>query len=118
MCISRVSTNLVCLCLLGALLAFPQTNNGRIEGTVQDSSGGAVPGARLTVTNVKTQRKVECTAGSQGEFVLAPLPPGTYKLTTEAAGFRRSDVHEIEVNVGAIVAQIVKLEVGAVTETV
>jgi hypothetical protein len=109
---------LLVVCLLGSVVAFTQTNNGRIEGTVQDSSGSAVPGARLTATNVQTQLKVETTSGSQGEFVLTPLPPGIYKLTTEASGFRRSDIQAIEVNVGAVVAQIVRLEVGSLTETV
>src|SRR5215831_16484110 len=101
---SRNLTRLLVVCLLGALMAFPQTNNGRIEGTVQDSSGGMVPGARLTATSVQTQRKVETTSGSQGEFVLTPLPPGIYQLTTEASGFRRSDIQAIEVNVGAVVS--------------
>ena len=108
----------VVVCLLGGLAASAQTNNGRIEGTVLDASGSSVPGARLTATNVKTERKVQTTSGTQGEYVLTPLPPGIYKLTTEANGFRRSDIQAIEVNVGAVVAQIVRLEVGSLTETV
>ena len=116
--LTRVLAGLLATFILGAPAAFPQTNNGRIEGTVQDASGGVVPGARLTATNVKTQFKVTGTSGSQGEYVLTPLPPGTYKLMIEASGFRRSDIEALEVNVGAVVAQIVKLEVGAVTEAV
>jgi hypothetical protein len=115
---SRFLARTLVLFLLGALPALPQTNNGRIEGIVQDSSGGIVPGARLTATNVKTQLKVETASNAQGEFVLTPLPPGTYKLTTEASGFHRSDIEAIEINVGAVVSQIVKLEVGSLTETV
>src|ERR1051325_7907163 len=105
----RVLARVLVVCLLGSLIAFPQTNNGRIEGTVQDSSGGVVPGARLIATNVQTQLKVTAVSGSQGEYVLTPLPPGIYKLSTEASGFRRSDIESIEVNVGAVVSQIVKL---------
>jgi hypothetical protein len=114
----QVVARWVAMSLLGAVAALSQTNNGRIEGTVQDASGGMVPGAHLIATNVQTQRKVETTSGSQGEYVLTPLPPGTYKVTTEASGFRRSDIQAIEVNVGAIIAQIIKLEVGSLAETV
>jgi hypothetical protein len=111
------------LVLLVCLLAVSQpgtaqTNNGRILGTVQDPSGAVVPGAHLTAVNVKTQQKTEATSGSQGEFVLTALPPGTYKLTVEAAGFRKAEIQSIEVNVGAEVAQLIKLEVGTTSETV
>jgi hypothetical protein len=48
---SRVVAGPLVVCLLGALTAFPQTNNDRIEGTVQDESGGVPPGARLTAAD-------------------------------------------------------------------
>jgi hypothetical protein len=88
-------TRLLMMCLLGLPLAYAQTNNGRIEGTVQDSSGGLVPGARLTATNVNTELKVDVTSGAQGEFVLTPLPPGIYMLSTEAGGFRKSEIQSL-----------------------
>jgi hypothetical protein len=118
MSLRQVAASALALCLLGPALAYSQTNNGRIEGTVEDSSGGVIPGARLTATNVKTDLRVGATSGGQGEFVLTPLPPGIYRLSVEANGFRKADIEAIEVNVGAVVPQIVKLELGAVTESV
>jgi hypothetical protein len=114
----RIVIRLLVLSLVGLPLAYAQTNNGRIEGIVEDTSGGVVPGARLTATYVKTELKVSATSGAQGEFVLTPLPPGIYRLSAEASGFRESEIEAIEVNVGAVVPQIVKLEVGTVNERV
>ena len=118
MLLRHIPVNTLVLLLMSLALAQAQTTNGRIEGSVQDPSGGTVPGTHLTATNLKTQLKVEALSGSQGEYVLTPLPPGTYRLSAEASGFRKMEIDAIEVNVGATVPQIVKLEVGAVTESV
>src|SRR6266508_312449 len=114
----RAVATLLLVLLVGLPPAFAQSNNGRIEGTVQDPTGAVVPGARLTAVNVKTQAKTEATSGSQGEYVLTALPPGIYRLSVEAGGFRKAEIQSIEVNVGTAVAQIVRLEVGAASESV
>ena len=88
-------------------------------GTVKDSSGGALPGA--TVTVVEAERGVTQTAqsGPEGTFVFPQLPPGTYIVTAELSGFKkvaRSNVIlsiATKVNVGILV-----LEVGNVSESI
>src|SRR5215471_5443762 len=111
-------TNALAILVLALPLAYGQSNNGRIEGTVQDPTGALVPGVQMTATNLRTQLKVEGLSGEQGQYVLTALPPGIYRLTAELKGFRKADIEPIEVNVGATVAQNIKLDLGSIEETV
>src|SRR5262249_43167692 len=60
----------------------------------------------------------ETLADSAGNFIFASVQPGTYNLTAEAGGFRKSVISALELNVGAVVAQVLKLEVGQTSESV
>jgi len=107
--------------LLPALLftaAFAQTTNARLEGVVQDPTGAVVPGAKVSVVNVRTQFTAQSASGPDGAFVFTALRPGVYSLSVEASGFTKSVLANIELNVGATLAQVVKLEVGQTSETV
>src|SRR5712692_1846307 len=95
-----------------------QVATSRLEGTVQDSSGAMIGGAQLSLVNNKTQVRAETAASPQGYFVFPSLQPGTYTMTAEAPGFRKATVSNIELNVGDTISEVVKLEVGQVTETI
>ena len=102
------------------LLTFPlwgQIQSARVEGTVIDSSKAAIPGAKLTLLNDKTQVRVDAESDASGFFVFATVTPGFYTLAAEAQGFRKASVTNIEVTVGQSIRQEVKLEVGAVTDS-
>src|ERR1700740_181269 len=81
-----------CLVLLSVLLlalgAMAQIQNGQFSGTVTDPSGAAIPNVKLTVTNTGTNLSVTTTTNSTGAYTVKELPPGSYKITAEAAGFR------------------------------
>ncbi|MEO8025733.1 MAG: TonB-dependent receptor, partial [Bryobacteraceae bacterium] len=111
---------LLALTSLAGLLAlslFAQIQSSRVEGTVTDSSSAVIPGAKLSLTNTKTQVRVDTEADQQGLFAFPVVPPGFYTLTAEASGFRKSSVTNIEVNVGVTLRQDLKLEIGTVTDT-
>ena len=99
-------------------MVMAQTDTGRLEGSVQDATGAVVPAAKIAITNIKTQTHAETISDAQGNYVFPSIQPGTYNLTAEASGFRKTVIDTIEINVSAIVAQIVKLEVGQTTESV
>ena len=61
---------------------------GGISGTVTDSSGAVVPGASVPVTSETTGAARTGESGSNGEFVFTALPPGTYTVRAEKAGFQ------------------------------
>jgi len=102
---------------LFAASLFAQIQSARVEGTVADSSRAVIAGAKLTITNVKTQVKAEETSDAAGSFVFPTLQPGIYTLTAESQGFRKSTITNIEVNVGVTIRQDVNLEVGTVADT-
>jgi hypothetical protein len=103
---------------LAASFAYGQVTTSRLEGTVQDSSGAIVPDATVSVVNSQNQERQAQKVNDQGGFVFASLQPGFYNLTAEAPGFRTAVVSKLELTVGGTSNQIVKMEVGATSETV
>ena len=64
-----------------------QDFRGSIVGEVVDSSGAAVPSAKIVARSPETSFEREAVSDAQGEFRLADLPPGLYRLTVTATGF-------------------------------
>src|SRR5262249_41516534 len=107
--------------LLSCFYVLPlvaQIQNARIEGNVQDASGAVIPGAKLSIVNVRTQAKVDAETDAAGFYFFPALQPGFYALTAEASGFRKATITNIEVTVGVTLRQDVKLELGTVAENV
>src|SRR5271155_4479054 len=76
------------LCLLCCLPAWAQNFRGSIFGTVEDSGGKRVTGAKVEVHPVESPAlRREATTDSSGEFRIDDLLPGAYTLTVRAAGF-------------------------------
>ena len=108
---------LACLWLSAASLLFAQGNSGSILGTITDSSGAVVASAKVSVTNTRTSVKVESTADELGNYLFNFLAPGTYRVETEVAGFKKFS-REVALETGRQLRVDVALETGAVTETV
>ncbi|MBI5283105.1 MAG: TonB-dependent receptor [Candidatus Solibacter usitatus] len=109
---------IVVILLVLATLGVAQVSTSRLEGSVQDESGAVIPGAKVVAVNDRTQARAEMTTGPEGLFVFPSLQPGTYTVTVEAKGFRKSVINSVELNVSVATTQRVKLEVGQVTESV
>ena len=99
-------------------VAFAQVQNGVFTGTVTESTGAVVPGAKLTITNVDTGLTTTATTSGAGTYTSPALPPGTYKVSVEASGFKKTTTSAIKLDVGTKQRLDVKLQVGAQTETV
>src|SRR5262245_50888789 len=96
--LSRVVMGLAATVLVAAMLpttSSAQLTRGGISGTVRDASGGVVPGATVTVTNMDTNASQTHVSDAQGFFRAAALEPGRYMVTTELAGFRRVEQKDI-----------------------
>ena len=65
---------------------FAQSNFGRIDGTVSDTSGAPMPGVTVTATNPQTGAANTATTNDSGGFVLLQLPAGSFDLTAEKQG--------------------------------
>jgi hypothetical protein len=63
--------------------------NVAITGTVTDPSGAVVAGAQVKVVQKNTSVTRIDTSNSNGQFNVSPIPPGTYSISVEAAGFKQ-----------------------------
>ena len=107
--------------LLGLFLTaavFASGPTGSITGTVTDPSGAVVPKARITVLNEATNAIRNAETNADGDFTVALLPPGRYRVMAENAGFRRSVLGDVTVDVDQTVRVDFALEIGAATEEV
>ena len=103
----------------GAAFGQAAAINGQIVGTVTDSTGALVPGAKVTALNVNTGFTQTVDTESGGLFRFPVLPLGTYDLRVEAAGFAPLKQTGIILNAGATVTQDIQLSVkGVSTEVV
>jgi hypothetical protein len=107
------------LCLaLSPGVSFAQSTTGTLTGTVLDSSGAAVPGARVAVRNTATNASVESVTGDSGTFTVPSLLPGGYDVTVEAAAFKKVQAKGVEIRTAQTTTQNFTLEVGQVSETI
>jgi hypothetical protein len=104
----------------GAIPASAQSTaiNGTIEGTVKDSSGAALPGVSVTVTNTDTGAQRVVVTGDEGSYRAPLLPLGTYAVVAELPGFKKFEQKGISLSAGQTATINVSLSVGNVAETV
>src|ERR1700761_5075123 len=65
-----------------------QLDTGSITGTVTDSSGAAIPGAKITLTNVGTNAHTDTQSTATGTYAFDDLLPGAYTIQSKAQGFQ------------------------------
>jgi len=102
---------------LGTPLAAQETA-GRIVGTVTDPSGSVVPKAKVTVTSVDTNDTRSTLTADDGTYQVLLLPVGSYRVSAEAPGFRKSVITTQRLEVNQSIKVDVKMEVDQTTETV
>jgi len=95
-----------------------QVQNGQFQGTVTDPSGAAIAGAKVTITNSSTGLAINATSNQSGFYVVKELPPGIYKITTEAPGFKTRQDSNVTLNAGVIQRVDFKMEIGQTTTVV
>jgi len=72
---------------------FGQAVNATLLGTVTDSTGATVPGAKVTATETATGLIHESVTNDSGNYTFPDVPPGKYSITAEAKGFKK-DTHQ------------------------
>jgi len=99
-------------------LATAQVTTANFYGTLNDSSGAAIPSATVTLVHEDTGTATTRKSDAAGEFGFDFLRVGSYTLRIEASGFKKYESKNIELVSGQTVRQTFTLEVGAITETV
>jgi hypothetical protein len=105
------------------LISFPprlaaQAVYGSIVGIVVDSGGGAVPGAKVTITDAGRDVTNVTSANDSGLFAQRFLIVGRYRVRVEAAGFKAFVQENVNVSVDSEVRVEARLEVGEVSQTI
>jgi hypothetical protein len=104
-------------------LSFPSTvlaqfDTASVVGTVRDNTGGVVPGATVTLTNLDTGITAVHVTDENGNFEFPTVRIGRYKITAELQGFATALVDEVQLTVGARQRIEMKLNPGQVSETI
>jgi len=102
-----------------AVPAASQDINGSVFGTVRDSSGAAVRGAKLTLTQPSTGASRTSVTNDNGEFAISGVPAGGYTLAVSAAGFKTLEYTGIVLTASERLSLgVLVVEVGAIQERV
>jgi hypothetical protein len=99
-------------------LAHAQFETASVLGFVHDTTGAAIPGAGVTLTNIATGVEVQATADAQGQYEFTSVHVGDYKITGSASGFSETVTEAFTVQVNARQRVDVSLKPGAATTTV
>jgi carboxypeptidase family protein len=110
------SSSLLCLLLLVAG-AFAQGvgSSGNIRGTVTDSSGAVFPNVTVTIVDPQTGLQRRLSTDASGQFQTTGLPPATYDVSTQRAGFGSEVRKGVVVGVGQTVISDFRLRVSQVS---
>ena len=117
----RTILGVVGLCLVMIMASrplFSQASNGRIQGSVRDQSGAAVPGAKVSVIDVERGITRALTTDDAGQYSAPGLLPGNKTVRAEVMGFKIFEQKNILLEVGQDARIDVVLEPGQINETI
>jgi len=104
------------LCLAFSAMALAQTST--VRGTAADPQGQPIAGATVRLTDPARNLTRTQTTNQDGGYVFSAVPPGTYVLEAEAAGFKKVAVNEVRALVETPTDVDIAFEVGNVTDVI
>ena len=107
--------SLYALALLLALAAPVAAQTASVSGTITDQSGGAVPGATVTLTG--PGGTASTTSGPRGEYSFANLANGTYRIAVTLSGFA-PNTRDVIVSGANVEVPVISLALGNFTDTI
>ncbi len=105
-------------CLFAAAGVWAQTGTTSLRGTVTDKTGASVGDAKVSLDNLSQAFHREAQTSTTGEYDFVALPPGTYALTIEKAGFRKYEQKNLQLQVNLPATVNAALEIGATSQVV
>ncbi|MCX6622043.1 MAG: TonB-dependent receptor [Acidobacteria bacterium] len=117
MSISRIIVVLMLATLLGGTM-WGQSTGATLVGTVTDSTGAIVVGAKVTVTNEGTGISVSVTSNESGGYAVANLPAATYTVHVELKGFQTAELTSVRLMIASTGRANVRLMPGTVEQSI
>jgi len=108
----------VCAAVLTAAPATAQVSTGEIFGKVTDTTGAVLPGATVTLTSPALLQPQAVTTAASGGFRFPNLPIGTYTVSFDLAGFKKTIHTDVIIQAGFNAEINARLELSTVQETV
>jgi len=99
-------------------MIFAQTSTTSLRGTVTDPKGAVVPKAGVTLNDASTGFSRRTTTDDQGVYQFLQIPPATYSVTVEAAGFSKVKQENVVLQVNSPATLNIPLEIHATEVTV
>src|SRR5688572_13192398 len=90
--------------------ATAQTATGVITGSVLDSTGASVAGAKVSLVHEETNQTREQTSNSAGLYEFRALPRGIYNIQVEMAGFKKEEIRNLQLTVAQTLQLDISLE--------
>lgn len=120
LCVRVMSLGVLCLALCFSLTVqlLAQGTGGRILGRVGDPSGAVLGNVKVTATNDATGVNHDSLTNDSGDYVFPDLPVGTYSLTFDLAGFKKSVHRSIALDVNQVITLNTTMQLGAAQEVV
>ncbi len=87
------------ICVTG-LVGFAQVDQGKISGTVKDSTGAVIPGVSVSVKNTRTGEERTAVSGDRGDYLVTALKPSTYTVHASLPGFTPTEAAGVQLVVG------------------
>src|SRR5690242_6783385 len=111
------------ICMLAVVFLFDVSSRGQVTtgallGTVQDPSGAAIRGAKITARNLQTGLTRSVLSGEDGEYAINLLPVGDYSIRVESAGFKSEERSSVTLLINSRARVDFTLQVGNVSEKV
>jgi Carboxypeptidase regulatory-like domain len=101
-----------------ASLGNAQVGSSTISGRVTDSTGSVVPRVNISILQAETNFQFTTVTNEEGLYRVPSLSPGTYRISFEAAGFKKLVRDGIELRAGDVLPVDVQLQVGLVSDSV
>jgi hypothetical protein len=108
----------VALLAMFSLSVYAQEFRGTFTGLITDPTGAPVPGAKVTVTEIRTGTKNQTEADSAGQYTAPFLLPGDYNIAAESPSFKRYVRQNMHLGAGDHIVIDISLEVGDASQSV
>ena len=109
---------LIALLCLTPVIAMAQIGTSTITGRVTDASGATVPNVTVRVVQKSSNFISTATTNTDGIYRVLSLQPGEYRVSFEAAGFKKGVNDTVNLRTGDTLAVDIAMQVGQLTESV